>query len=72
MDDIRKGQIAFFMLKNLFREKGRNFTSDFLQKIEDEAKIFGISFEEITEFVGYIVRDLIEEITKTEKTNKYG
>ncbi|MEK7603609.1 MAG: hypothetical protein AAB461_00630 [Patescibacteria group bacterium] len=68
MDDIRKGQIALLLLKHQLRKKGVKLTPNIRREIGNDAKAIGISIEEATEFVGLIVRELVEEtLAKIEK-----
>lgn len=70
MDNIRKGQIALLFVKHRLSEKGVKLTPNFRCEVENEAKAIGISIEDATEFVGLIVRELVEEtFVKTDKRN---
>ncbi|MDP4009233.1 MAG: hypothetical protein Q8P71_02330 [bacterium] len=61
MNEDRKGQIAFLLVKHQLRKKGVRLTRSFRREVGNEAKAIGIPIEEAMEFVELIVRELVEE-----------
>ncbi len=72
MNSARKGQVAFFVLKQQLREIGTGLTPHFQQRITKEAKAIGISPDEIAEFMKLMINEMVNDMCVTyEKARTY-
>ena len=61
VSQIRRGQIAILVVKQVLRKEGILFDENFHKKMEERAKEIGISVEELIAFSEPLIREVIDE-----------
>jgi len=70
MDQTRRNEIAFQILKHKLRQEGVRLTPNFKREVGNAAKAIGIPLAEALEFSEFMIRELVDEMFAKKKSDQ--